>query len=83
MEGAARFSAVHASTWRSVAKNSSMRKIGIPDEHFSPALVASGEWLDGALRHIDEKYGGLEEYLVERVGVPANELEELRSLLVV
>ena len=46
-----------------------------------PLLRAEAEYLENAFRTIENRYGGVRGYLIERLGVTEHEIEAMKSLL--
>lgn len=54
--------------------------VGVPREHIRILMGVERDWIVAALEHLDERYGGVESYLISRVGLSHNDLEEIREL---
>ncbi|MFT5193330.1 MAG: protein-tyrosine phosphatase [Cellvibrionaceae bacterium] len=62
---------------------SSIGRFGVPQDQLKPLFVADPQWLENALDHIDDHYGGIEAYLTSSGGLPAGKIESLRKHLLV
>ncbi|MGF1507786.1 MAG: tyrosine-protein phosphatase [Anaerolineae bacterium] len=56
---------------------------GISVEQLYPLLAAAPSFIEGALDHVEETYGSVEAYLVDRVGLDAATLAAIRDNLLV
>jgi protein-tyrosine phosphatase len=51
---------------------------GVPYEEFQPLFVVQPDWMRNLLRHINEKYGSAENYLLQKAGLTQQELDRIR-----
>ena len=58
-----------------------LQRIGIPFDDLSGLLVADPAWIEGVLDYIEEKYGTIERYLIERAGLTGEQIEKIRENL--
>ncbi|MFK7805817.1 MAG: tyrosine-protein phosphatase [Anaerolineae bacterium] len=60
---------------------SSISRLGVPPEQLKPLFLANPEWLENALNHIDKRFGGVENYLVNEGELSKDKVAELRNNL--
>ena len=56
-------------------------RLGIPRDELRILMGVEREWIVSALDHVDERYGSVERYLVERVGLDRSTLDDIRRIL--
>lgn len=54
---------------------------GVPYEEFQPLFVVQPDWMRNLLRHIHNKYGSAENYLLQKAGLTQQELDSIRGNL--
>jgi protein-tyrosine phosphatase len=73
--------AYHPIAARVESKMGDLKKLGLEIDTLQPMLIADEQLLAATLEHIEKKYGSIERYLLEKAGVNAEQLEQLRSSL--
>lgn len=63
------------------AQADKLRKFGVKVDDLHPMLLADPTTMKAALAYVREQYGGVEAYLTTRAGLRANEIDQLRDLL--
>ena len=56
-------------------------RLGIPRDELRILMGVEREWIVAALEHVDRKYGSVERYLVERMGLDPSDLDAIRTIL--
>lgn len=56
-------------------------RFGVPLEQLRPLFIADPKWLENSLDHIDNNYGGVDNYLLKNGGLAADKIDTLRKNL--
>ncbi len=69
------------SLMKQVRGNPQLAALGVSPERLGPLMGVNPVWLTNALRHIETKYGSVENYLTTACGVEKKTLDSLRKTL--